>query len=1119
MIRWSPDQLKAITKIGSNMLLSAAAGSGKTSVLTERVIRLMEGEGLDVDRFLIFTFTRAAAANMKEKIHQKIVDGIGDPVKGAFFSRQLLLVNQANIMTIHAFCSQIIRENFYVLGIDPGFSIFEENEERTVKQDVIERLFETRYRERDPAFLKLVEAYADERDDRKLAALILELDDKRSQHADFEGWLTVLFQELEDPDLWEERLKTMIAETLTHAIDLCAQAGSWIRTGEERLVPFFEEEQRALEALKKRSMESLDDFSMNFRRLTWPKDADPELKQQVNAVRKIYKDRVSTIEKRYFGEIPLEEHHRMFGEQLPRVKDLVALLEDFEQALMVYKQRYNTLGYNDLEHFALALLEREEIAARYREQFAYLFVDEYQDSSDIQEAIIQRLVRKDNLFMVGDLKQSIYRFRSALPEIFAGKYQAFSRDEAALDFKMDLNRNFRSRGNVLAFINQIFAPLLTVDFGGMDYDQRTRLHQGNTGFEGTDPEVEIHLVRNGHPQLSKAELEIHEMVGRIRSLHEEEGVPYSDIVVIMRSPTSYLESFVDIFRIHGVPFISNRTYAFARTLEVQQLMNFLRVIDNPRQDIPLASLMRSPVFGFTDGDLARIRQTDRRKAFHENVLGSAAGQRTAHLKETLSRYRQIGSHLKVSELIWRIYSEEGYRNYFLGLPDGDQREANVQLLVEVAADFERSRHASLRRFIDHFERLEEAGRMEGVQLGVEHAEAVRLLTIHGSKGLEFPVVVLAGLDKHFNDQDASGDLVYHRKLGLLSRFIDPVRRVKFTTFHRDLVQEQMRLEMREEEMRLLYTAMTRAQERLLLFAGVKDDRFDERLGRWQERIDLQGRKQTNTYLDWIMGSLYAHQPREHSSWRLEVVETRTRDYPRDTRGERVTTPEALIRHLPMPDGREWLEKPLPAWRLGPSKVSVTAIAHQQIDRIDQMALKFYTSPQQKGPLSATELGTQIHKLIQLLRLDGVDSHQALLAQVEKLKHQQMIHPELDRLFDLKMIQAFFDSDLGRRLRRSDEVYRERAFVLKAATDGMPGPSLSEDVMVQGIIDCYFIEEGEAVLIDFKSDHVTEATFAHAVPKYTVQLDYYARAIERLSGRRVKERYIHFIRTNQSHRVD
>ncbi|MBN2260430.1 MAG: helicase-exonuclease AddAB subunit AddA [Clostridiales bacterium] len=1128
MTRWTEEQEDAVYKRKANILVSAAAGSGKTAVLTERILELIEEEELDISQLLVFTFSRAAANEMKERVYKKIIERLKKKGFEEFYRKQLMKINQAKITTIHSFCNEVVKSNFFAIGIDPDYRIGEDNDFNLIKDMILEEVFEEYYEMQDILFEDLVEVFGDQRGDKKLREIIHLLHRKMQSYPDVKEWFNKILCQYQDIGFWNEELN----QYLMSQIEQCVRAADELwkvvenESGSNVYEKFFRNEISQINQLYFNLKDKIFDTLVVFNRLPSDKEVDQTTKGKIQEIRNFYKGIITGIQKDYFIERTVKKHSEEFLSQLPRIEKIIEIVKEFDNRLLKYKKKNNILEFNDLEHFTLEILEDPNVSKIYQQQFKYIFVDEYQDSNYIQEAIIQKIKNDENLFMVGDLKQSIYKFRLAEPTIFLNKYKRFSKEKNPGNHKIDLNKNFRSRENILNFINYLFHDFMSEDFGGMNYDTGSRLYNGKKDFDGVDLPVEINLLKVSPGELSKEIIEIHEISNRIKSLVKEQNVQYKDIVVLMRSPSSYIEDFSRIFISEGIPLFIESTDEYIDTLEVDLIRNYLKVIDNTRQDIPLVSLMRSPIYNFSDDELYQIRDGCQNEFFHECIF-KYDGQ--VELKNKINRFvsdindmREFSRFMTIDNMIWTIFTLYHFQEFFTALTKGDQRSANVRKLMDIASEYQSNGIVGLADFNHYMDYLQEKeAKFSSAKIISDQANVVRLMSIHKSKGLEFPIVILAGTGKKFNKRDTYGDMIVHNKYGIIPKYFDKENRIRRSTFHRDIVTDKMSMESSEEELRILYVALTRAVDQLLIFATIQSKSFDKTYDAWDGQLNFKGIEKNERFIEWIMFNMYNQKSIDKPSYEVKIIETKSENYEKEKIDISSFSQKDFITYIEKNvalDGAEieipdYIERKIDKLQ---SKVTVTDIAHNRLNLNDDVEI---TEPMvvfsDKKKENAAQTGIEIHRIMQMVKLDQLNDYLTFNKQVEEMIRRNLISKEIYEKYDLNKIYNFFESELGKRMIKSINVKREEPFIINVEIEEIDGMIGEGNMLIQGIIDCYFIENDEVVLIDFKSDNVNEDNYQKSLLQYTKQLRYYSLAIESLLGKKVKEKIIHFFNINKS----
>jgi len=1235
--QWTNEQMEAISCRGGNLLVSAAAGAGKTSVLVERIIRRItcQDSPVDVDRLLVVTFTNAAAAEVRERIGRALAGEMARHPGSMFLHRQQALLGRACISTLHSFCLDLLRQYFYRLDLDPAFRVADETEAALIQAGALEELFEQRYAAGENlSFTALVECYGGKRDDTVLRELVMEAYQFARSTPFPESWLNNLPGDYNLPEEasmdtlpWCGVLKEALIIELAGALAVLDQAANIARGpgGPAVYCSNLEADQEMVALLNQVCAANVpwsDLYALfkqaGFGRLNRLKkgEADQQLAEQVKKLRDTAKKKVNDLIKAYFTRTP-EKICDDLRKVAPLIKEFAGLVLGFGEFYRKAKAARGVVDFSDLEHYALQILVEQgpegpipaPVALDMRERFEEVLVDEYQDTSAVQEAILQLVSRQGedcpNLFMVGDVKQSIYRFRLADPGLFLKKYIDYPTGRGGPERRLDLAKNFRSRRGVVNAVNFIFRQLMTPVVGEMAYDAGAELIYGASylpvdGRRGEHEDVvEIHLLEReqedgadpGDEKLIEFENgeELEETEDEPDAVQKEarlvarrikelvEGVPggepgltvsdkksgtrplkYRDVVVLLRATAGYANSFVEEFRQEGVPVYAELATGYFEATEVETMLSLLKVIDNPRQDVPLAGVLRSPVVGLKAGDLAKIRLASRRGDYFDAVVAaSLAGQdelseRLTDFLKKLEKWRSAARQGSLADLIWTVYRETGYYDFTGGLPGGAQRQANLRALHYRAQQYEATVFRGLFLFLRFIERIREGGRDIGAARALgEKEDVVRIMSIHKSKGLEFPVVFVAGLGKKFNFKDLRKDMLFHKDLGLGAQIVDDVARVTFPTVAKLALKHKLKMEALAEEIRILYVAMTRAREKLILVGSARD--LPSCARRWCGSVGAEGwtlpdgeLAGAGTYLDWLIPAVARHRDgkiirdigfcednppqmvaSDDSCW--EVLFSG-----KDARAGTgtVITPEwfdAVRRMEPLPR-----ESPLAGivkarldWRypaagiIGKAaKSTVTELKRRFDTQAEEGEIsRDFRLPiggrplfmQGKRDLTAAERGTALHLVMQCLDLQSTLDSSGIKAQIDGMVERELLTREQAVSVPAGQITAFFDGPLGRRVLSGRSVLRELPFTL-ALPGGEVCPELGEDagetVLVQGVVDCLVDEGGSCLLLDYKTDNVSRAGLKYAVDRYRTQMDLYARAVENILGRAVTEKYLY-----------
>ena len=1278
-VNWTSKQQEVIDSRNRNLLVSAAAGSGKTAVLVERIIQMIsEGDRpLDIDQLLIMTFTNAAAAEMRERIGAAVEQKLKERPEDEHLWLQAALIPQAQITTIDSFCLNIIRSHYNSLDIDPAFRMGDEGELSLLRGDCMGEMLENCYDEADAEFARFVEHFGRGKSDRGIEDVILQAWQFSQSHPWPGEWLASCQKELEEESILEMEespwMVFLMEDVARQMEELSGQLGEALQVCLEEKGPLAYEpmlisDRSKIEAIGRAaatgSFEALYNSlqNMSFGRLASirSKDIDGDKKAFVSACRDRVKKAVAKCRELYGQQSPEEVVESMRGTRTV-IRELLRLTGMFDQAYRDAKRERNVLDFNDLEHLALEVLyEREEtgdgeetvsrrpsqVADELSRQYEEILVDEYQDSNYVQEALITGISRErsghPNVFMVGDVKQSIYRFRLARPELFMDKYETYSRERGPRQM-IELQQNFRSRESVLTSVNDVFYQIMTKNLGGITYTPETALYPGAkfeevSGKTVLDPEAdagksgsreaapvslkagtptELLLVDTGADTLRQLdedsldytakELEARLIAGRIRQLvSEDQGIlvwdksrggyrraRYGDMVILLRSMSGWSEVFVNVLMNEGIPAFAQTRTGYFNTVEVETILSLLSVVDNPMQDIPLAAVMRSPIVGMDDEEMAwmmAVYKRNSKKGQDRGVYGawklwleegwitvglSGIPVKTAHsisfksrrLSVLMERLRGEARHLPIHELLYRVYRESGYYDYVSAMPAGETRRANLDMLVEKAAAYESTSYKGLFHFVRYIEKLKKFDTDFGeASVAGEQDNTVRIMSIHKSKGLEFPVVFLAGLGKRFNKQDAYGQIILDADLGAAADFLDLELRVKAPTLKKQALKRRTELETMGEELRVLYVAMTRAKEKLIMTAA--DKSLENKLGKWKDIPLSQGQlpytilASANSCLDWLLMAQPAI-PASHMEMRQIQV--------KDLIGEEIT--RQIIRKMKKEDLlnldgkrvydaafgtrlREVLEYEYPYESdIGLyAMVSVSELKKQsQIGRTEDAIgtdsgnlegialgeLKALTgsrdmagsgpgeSGEQKktvsaGPNRAALRGTAYHAVLEHIHFHEIHGLAEVKPVVDKLLEGGFLDQEAHDFINPKVIWNFLSSPLGKRMAKAQSegrIHKEQQFIIGIPAREMGLGDSDELVLIQGIIDAYLEEEDGLVLIDYKTDHVPEGDPKQGAKmlaeRYRVQLDYYERALTQLTGKHVKERIIYSLALQMS----
>lgn len=1204
-MKFSPSQQEVIDLRNKNILVSAAAGSGKTTVLVERIIKLLINEKEDVDKFLIVTFTNAAASGMKQKIHKALIKAMQNSEDKEHLSRQLNLLSKANISTIHSFCIDVIRKNFHVIGIDPSFRIGDVNEVDILLQESIDEVLENHYAEKPEGFIQLVESFTGNRGDFELNEIIkdiykfiLSFPDPLEWLSDSVNMLSVSEIDLKD-SVWVKAIKENLSLQLTGAEDALKSALIMCLEDDG---PLTYEEALSEDIRNVNNLKALieDDFkkfieyvhSVTFSTLKALKgkakdDVNSEKQEDVKSLREDYKDIIKNIKKMIPNKSLAEFTQDINFMHLP-MKALFKLIFDLDNAFKTKKMDKSIADFNDVEHYALQILRQEDIKEAYKNKFKYIFIDEYQDSNSLQEELLSRIKRENNLFMVGDVKQSIYRFRLSDPTIFNKKSDSYPAvDEPGYDRRIDLTQNFRSRKEILSSINYVFSSIMSRTIGEVEYNQSVFLNPGaefkedceecndcftelividkNSADEDLDDEIK---------SMKAAELEATLAVQKINELLKKnknepvskdkaeallEKLQYKDIVILMRSVSAWAGIFEEIFNEQGIPFYFDGGSGYFETIEIQVILNLLRIIDNIRQDIPLLSVMRSAIGSFTTEELVQIRVRNPKHNFidalyeYKNNCDDELSEKLKDFINKLEDWKKRSRYTHLNDFIWEVLMETNYY-YFVGLlPNGKIRQANLRLLSDKAYDFEKTSMSGLFNFLRYVEKLRlSSGDSSSAKTLGESDNVVRLMSVHKSKGLEFPVVIMCGLSKKFNKTDASKSILKHKVYRLAPKYINAEERVYRETLPRTAIKNVIKIENLSEEMRVLYVAMTRAIDRLIMIGTV--DKLENKIKKWQKGSTLYNIYNEDSFLDWICTALfksadgdsilkvfndcnliyeinYSSENTENTTkWSINKITLAQIN--KSEQEEAVKKTERIKELAAFKNNESHLKNEIDR-RLKykyeyinsvniPTKLSVTDLKVLRQEKLEQIkykipALKDIPQFKEKSTeFTNTEIGTIVHFVMQHLNIGEKLTQDNISEQIAKMVHKKLLTEKEAEVVNDEMLHEFFCTDIGKRLRASHYIKREVPFVIKKNACEIVNSLNKDDViLIQGIIDCYFYEDDKVVIIDYKTDKVIDGNLEAIKHEYSPQILSYKEAVEKITGKKVKACYLYLFDIGQA----
>ena len=1162
-IELTRQQQAVVDNRGGDLLVSAAAGSGKTRVLVERLMqRIQQGE--DVDRFLVITFTNAAAAELRDRIAAALHARLAQQPNNRHLRRNATLVYQAQICTIDAFCLDFLRQWGHLAGLDPDFRLCDQGTGEELRKQALEEVLEGRYAniQNDPGFQALADSMAGDRDDQTLESVILGIHAKVQSQASPLDWLMdrkadfnlegetapedtpwgklLLADARELAQYWAGILQGVLSELEDDPV-LWNNYGGTLGTTMDGL-------ERVARAQGWDEMAQMLDGVAFERPKAKRGDCDEALKERVKGLREACKKQLEKLKQRFqvTGAEAMEDLRAI----APAMTTLLDVVAEFDRAFTQLKSRYRLIDFADGEHLTAALLTDGEgnpspLALEWRKRYVEIMVDEYQDTNGVQNAIFDALSQGDNLFLVGDVKQSIYRFRLADPTIFLDKYRRFAPWEEAKKGQgrtIPLSHNFRSRPEVLDATNFVFRNVMTQSVGELDYDEDQALRHGRQDLQPDERYatelccVDLSALPEQEDKVNKDLVQARLVAARMKELLAsalpigDRSVRPDDMVILLRSPGSTLRWYAAALDEAGIPWSADGGREFFGTTEIAVAISLLQVVDNPRQDVPLLAVLRSPVFAFTPDRLAQLRTGCSGCVYEAVEAGAGRGEEDCvAFLSLLGELRALAAEESSHKLLWYIYQRTDLPAIFAAMPQGAARRANLMALYEEARRFESGGHKGLMAFLLHLTRMAENGLPVPVE--GESAGGVRILSIHSSKGLEFPVVFLCGLEHQFNTEDTRSTILFHPELGLGPKRVDRQRMLRYSTIARDGVALWLSQQLIAEEMRLLYVAMTRAEHKLVMFMGVNGRTLKlERLAA-QAQCPPPPRQVAGAscMAEWILTPALCREdsgplreelglqrpcsaPQQGYGWDVRLLTPTQED------GARVgQTPEEGQAEVgvELPEG--WQEAL--AWSYPhqvsaqmPSKLTATQLkgrdkdAEAAQDGVEVAPAKPSVTLrrpvfQGQRPLTPAQQGTALHMVMQYLDFARTNTLEEIQEEIARLVARQFITPQQGEAVDGERVLAFFQSPLGQRLVASRQMEREFKFsMLVPAADYYPQAEAGEEVLLQGVVDCWFEEaDGTVTVVDFKTDRVTEHTVEARAREYRPQLEAYSRALSQALG--------------------
>lgn len=1224
-VKWTKEQSQAINEKGSNILVAAAAGSGKTAVLVERIINKIINENIDIDKLLVVTFTNAAASEMRERILDAIYKKLEEYPENQNLQRQITLINKASICTIDSFCLEVVRNNFFELdNISPNFRIADTTEIELLKQEVIEDIFEEKYENQDENFSKLINTYTSYRDDTPLKELVLKiysyiqsspfpeewlnekiemfnLKDKLNEDFSKTPWGNILLKEIEEEII--DDIKTL--EDIKKELDLDSELESFSQVVRSDL-DFLKILQENIN-----NWDKLYEIYNKMSFVSWPrKKIESDLKEYAKNVRDDVKKKFSSKLSKILICNSEEANQDIFDmyEILLKLKNLIL---EFGKEFSKRKRLKNMVDFNDIEHLALDILikkqedkiEITDVAKRYQKKFIEIAIDEYQDSNLVQEYILTSISNNNNIFMVGDVKQSIYKFRQAMPELFISKYKTYKNKENKSEndnLKIQLFKNFRSRKNVLDFTNLIFENIMSGSLGDIEYNQEEYLNLGADYKEieqNLKAEIDIINLKDQENEeentseileeeenterLENIQVEARFVASKIKELIENKfqvfdrkkncfrDIKYKDIVVLLRSTKTSAPIFEEEIINLDMPVFSDSSQEYLDSIEIENIMSLLRIIDNPIQDIPLVTVLRSNIGKFTDDELVEIRLSDKYDNFYNAMqkakinVGKNLQEKIEKFLTNLEKWRKEQEYLALDEFVWKLYSDTGYYNYVGLMPNGELRQANLKMLFERAKQFETASFKGLYNFINFIEKLKlSSGDLGSAKLIGENDDVIRIMSIHKSKGLEFPVVFLANTGKQFNLMDLNKNILLHQELGIGVKYINYDKQVQYDTLSKSAIKSKVFTETLSEEMRILYVALTRAKEKLYITGTMNDyEKEIEKMKIQVERYSKNGNKinqilikKYKKYLDWI-NLVYLYEKgntkdlieynvlekeeiikkckrieqeeidvvkmlEEHKKDKEEIkkIEEILNFEYKHKLATTIPTMSSVTQIKQMQDNikgskvrkedkEEAVQKPEKSNLLKKSK----EVKERKEERMTTFDKPKFLKEDKEDKLTNAEKGTLVHLCMQHLNEKVEYNLEKIKELVEELERKEIITSKEKENINLYKILEFTKSNIWKEMKKAKKVYKERPFFINIPAKEIYKEEIEEKILIQGIIDLYYINENdEIILVDYKTDYVERGKEQELIEKYKKQLELYCKAIEEANKKQVSRIYIYSV---------
>lgn len=1165
-VKWTESQQSAISYHKSSVIVSAAAGSGKTAVLVERIIRMLENT--DIDRLLVVTFTQAAASQMRESIaealEKKIRSDISDKEK-QLYHRQLLLLPGANISTMHSFCSKIIKDNFDKLELSPDYSLAEPDRSNLLLSQCVEQLIDGEYDAGSKEFLEFAGNYTSYKNDQAISSMLLSLYNFSRSVPYPNMWFDNIIKTYENPTIggWIEDFYNKTRHCLISAKKMCNDLLTYLSAENEKeitekhLIPLISGDFIAINSCleEAHNFSSIYELVNNIKFKNFPALKDAKTHPAVLYTRQkrdAVKDFIADVKKQYL-RFSIDEIIEFSALQLPHIKELVRLTKKLDELYSSKKRSLNLLDFNDLEHMAIKLLTDEHgnptnCAMQLSEEFDEIIVDEYQDTNDVQEAILNAVSnKKSNIFMVGDMKQSIYRFRNTAPEIFLSKTESYSDSDCDTGKRIFLSSNFRSRKNILDFSNLIFEQIMSKELGEIEYGENEALHYG-ASYEETDPPIDITVIeKNEYTDFSAIEQESAVIANKINSLitsgfkvtdkktKKMRPVTYKDFVILLRNTKNVSDEMAAFLTECGIPVYNDGgKELLLSSVEVQTVISFLKIIDNPYNDIPLIAVLRSPLYKFDDDLLMEITKSgEKNTAFFEKLKNFEHEKISAFISD-LEYYKKQASILSVYELTDLVIQKNMLMEFSATMPGGSQRILNLRYLLRLADNYVKNSSGGLFGFLVYVDSFSNHSQgMTSPKILPDTSDVVTITTMHKSKGLEYPVVIIPRLGKAMRNLDLSSKVLIHKNIGIGFDYIDAENHTKIPSPIRAVISGKTTDEHLSEELRVLYVALTRAKEKLILIGSV--DSHEKMLENLSNALYEQSykfpphiAKSANSYLLWILLAISRHKSFE------KILESNGYDI--NTLTDLSSIDLKLINNVEfsaykntnqivdfdfcdISDAvRQKLEYRVPDVGQGVfSKYSVSELKRyieNETDHKDYFEkLVNVSNLSNSAKVTSSQRGSAIHKVFELIDINGVSSENDIKSFTELLVKKEILTAEESILIPCDKIWNFFLSEIGQRLKKAEYYKREVPFNIHISEDFKARIESNLKVQLQGVIDCYFKDSYGYTIIDFKSDKITNENKESKIENYKKQLEFYTMALKAMKKDASVKACIYFLDDN------